>query len=55
MHVKPKAGGQVPDPEKGGFLSPEGRDVELTAYWLNRLRDEDVTESPKPKKEKPAS
>lgn len=46
MHVKPKAGGQVPDPDKGGFLPPDGRHVELTSYWLRRLRDGDVEEVP---------
>ena len=43
MHVKPIPGRQVPDPEKGGYLPPEGRNVEPTAYWLRRLRDKDVT------------
>lgn len=44
MKVKPETGRQVPDPEKGGFLPPEGRDVEPTAYWLRRLADGDVAE-----------
>lgn len=44
MNVKPVSGRQVPDPEKGGFLPPEGREVEATAYWLRRLADGDVTE-----------
>lgn len=54
MHVKPASGRQVPDPEKGGFLPPEGREVEATAYWLRRLAEGDATEaSPvKPPKEK---
>lgn len=46
MHVKPNAGRQVPDPEKGGILPSDGRVVELTSYWLRRLRDGDVVEVP---------
>jgi len=46
MHVKPIAGRQVPDPEKGGILPSDGRVVELTSYWLRRLRDGDVVEVP---------
>lgn len=54
MHVKPASGRQVPDPDKGGFLPPEGREVEATAYWLRRLAEGDVTETQpvKPQKEK---
>lgn len=48
MHVKPVSGRQVPDPDKGGFLPPEGREVEATAYWLRRLTDGDVTEATNP-------
>lgn len=49
MFVKPEAGRQVPDPEKGGFLPPEGREVEANVYWLRRIEDGDVTEfNPKP-------
>lgn len=44
MQVKPNAGRQVPDPEKGGFLPPEGRAVEATTYWLRRLAEGDVVE-----------
>lgn len=55
MHVKPVSGRQVPDPDKGGFLPPEGREVEATAYWLRRLTDGDVTEvEVKPTKRKGA-
>lgn len=52
MMVKPSAGRQVPDPERGGFLPPEGREVEANVYWLRRLEDGDVIEfnlKPKPK------
>lgn len=42
MQVKPVSGRQVPDPEKGGFLPPEGRAVEATIYWLRRLAEGDV-------------
>lgn len=51
MQVKPASGRQVPDPEKGGFLPQEGREVEASAYWLRRLRDGDVIEV-KPGKQK---
>lgn len=44
MQVKPAPDRQVPDPEKGGFLPQEGREVEATAYWLRRLADGDVVE-----------
>lgn len=43
MTVYPAAGRVVPDPEAGGDLPPEGRDVPRDAYWLRRLRDLDVT------------
>lgn len=58
MQVKPVSGRQVPDPEKGGFLPPEGRAVKATAYWLRRLVDGDIVEvaavEPKPAKTKGA-
>ena len=44
MNIKPASGQKIPDPEKGGFLPPEGREVEATAYWLRRLAEGDVTE-----------
>ena len=44
MHVKPVAGKQVPDPDKGGYLPPEGRKVVATSYWLRRITDGDVVE-----------
>ena len=47
MHVKPAPGRQVPDPENGGFLPQEGREVEATAYWLRRITDDDVVETEK--------
>lgn len=51
MFVKPAAGRQVPDPDKGGCLPPEGREVVPHQYWLRRLQDGDVVESspPQPK------
>lgn len=42
MFVTPKPDRQVPDPERGGYLSPDGREVEKTPYWLRRVNDEDV-------------
>lgn len=44
MHVKPVSGRDVPDPEKGGYLPAEGREVEPSLFWLRRLRDGDVVE-----------
>lgn len=44
MTVYPAAGRVVPDPEVGGNLPAEGREVPRDAYWLRRLRDRDVTE-----------
>lgn len=34
----------VPDPELGGVLPPEGREVPRDAYWLRRLRVGDVSD-----------
>lgn len=51
MFIIPIDGRQVPDPERGGCLSPEGREVEATQYWLRRLQDGDVQRViPQPKK-----
>lgn len=54
MQIKPVSGRRVPDPEKGGFLPPEGRTVEQTVYWLRRLADGDVVAVFKPAKTKGA-
>lgn len=48
MFVKPAAGRQVPDPDKGGCLPPEGREIVPHQYWLRRLQDGDVVESSPP-------
>lgn len=53
MTVYPAAGRVVPDPEAGGTLAAEGRDVPRDTYWLRRLRDGDVT-TDVPKKAKAA-
>ncbi len=42
MFVKPAAGLSVPDPERGGLLAAEGREVEPTTYWHKRVQDQDV-------------
>ena len=34
----------VPDPDRGGFLPPEGRWVEAYIYWHRRVEDRDVIE-----------
>lgn len=42
--VFPVKGRVVPDPELGGVLPPEGREVPRDAYWLRRLRVGDVSD-----------
>lgn len=56
MRIKPASGRQVPDPEKGGYLPPEGRNVEPNLYWLRRIADGDVVKvsTHKPAKSKGA-
>ncbi|RJG06249.1 DUF2635 domain-containing protein [Noviherbaspirillum cavernae] len=44
MFVKPVPGRQVPDPDRGGYLSEDGRTVEASQYWLRRIVDGDVIE-----------
>lgn len=48
MYVKPSEGRQVPDPDRGDALPPEGREVVPTQYWQRRLADGDVIESTAP-------
>ena len=56
MTVYPAAGRVVPDPEAGGNLPAEGRDVPRDAYWLRRLQDQDVTrDAPKKAKASPTT
>jgi hypothetical protein len=52
MTVYPAEGRVVPDPETGGDLPAEGRDVPRDAYWLRRLQDQDVTRDA-PKRPRP--
>ena len=43
MLVKPAPNRAVPDPERGGLLPEEGRDVDATStYWHRRIEDNDV-------------
>jgi len=50
MYLKPTAGTQVPDPDRGDVLPADGRNVELNQYWQRRIADGDVVEaSPQPK------
>jgi hypothetical protein len=54
MTVYPAEGRVVPDPEAGGNLPPEGREVPRDTYWLRRLQDQDVTtDAPKKAKATP--
>lgn len=48
MFLKPVAGRQVPDPDRGDTLPAEGRNVEPNQYWLRRLDDGDVIEVANP-------
>ena len=52
MFVKPNAGLDVPDPERGDLLPESGRSVDRNQYWLRRIKDGDVILSTKPKKPK---
>jgi len=46
MFIKPVSGRRVPDPEKGGFVPPEGRVVaDHDQYWLRRIADGDVVKA----------
>lgn len=54
MFVKPLSGRNIPDPDKGGFLPPEGRAVEASAYWLRRVSEGDVFEAKPTQKTKGA-
>lgn len=55
MFVKPTQGTQVPDPDRGDVLPPEGRTVEPTQYWQRRIVDGDCVEaSPQPEAAKAA-
>ena len=48
MFIKPVSGRRVPDPEKGGFVPPEGRVVaDHDQYWLRRIADGDVVNAEK--------
>ncbi|WP_200286534.1 DUF2635 domain-containing protein [Pantoea ananatis] len=44
MKLKPANGRSVPDPARGDILPKEGRNVEISTYWLRRIKDGDVTE-----------
>lgn len=52
IHVIPREGVKVPDPEQAGtpgrHLPPEGRTVEPSDFWVRRLQDGDVTLGPVP-------
>lgn len=46
MRIQPIPGRQVPDPEKGGVLPPQGRVVnDHDQYWQRRIADGDVVEA----------
>jgi len=61
IYLKPAEGITVPDPELGGHLPPEGREVNDSPYWRRRLKDKsvilaDAPADPAPKKpRKPAA
>ena len=39
--VDPKA--SIPDPDRGGFLPPEGRDVPWTPYWAGMSARKEIS------------
>ena len=43
MFVIPAVGRSVPDPVRGDFLPPDGRNVEPNQYWYRRQLDGDTT------------
>jgi len=47
MYVKPQHD-HVPDPDRGGYLAPVGRQVEASPYWWRRVADGDVIEADPP-------
>ena len=53
MFVKPATGLVIPDPDRGGVLPAEGRDVPPTEFWRRRLRDGDVVAATAPIAEPP--
>lgn len=42
--VKAAEGLVARDPVRMDLIEPEGREVELTPFWIRRLRDGDVVE-----------
>jgi len=42
MFVKNAEGKRIPDPDRGGYLPDEGRDVPETLYWIRRVNEGDV-------------
>ncbi len=52
VHVVPREGLLVRNPETGRYLPAEGEEVEHGPFWLRRLADGEVTvrEGPKPRR-----
>lgn len=49
MRLKPVSGRPVPDPAFGDLLPDAGREVDPNdPYWIRRLNDGDVVETPAP-------
>lgn len=48
IFVKPAPSLNVPDPDKGGVLPPEGQWVEDHIYWLRRIESGEVVASEPP-------
>ncbi|APW38966.1 hypothetical protein RD110_18605 [Rhodoferax koreense] len=44
MFLKPAPNITVPDPDRGGTLPPEGREVTPSTYWHRRIESGDVEE-----------
>lgn len=49
MFVVPESGRRVIDPATRQALPADGADVPRSTYWLRRVREEDVKESPRPR------
>lgn len=52
IFIKPAEGRVVPHPERGGFLSEQGDEVVINAYWQRRLNDGDVVKAKPAKADK---
>ena len=45
MYLIPAPDMKVPDPDRGGVLPPEGREVQPSTYWHYRVACGDVSDA----------